>query len=211
MSLNQNELDRIKKKLSDTLVRQVVKNMLIKGVLGDDDLNNTDVFREKLHAYAKNLKIVAIGADRTDELLKTASEFADIEQLDLAILLYATYFEHVLNSIISEVLRANKVSNKSKNELLRAASIGGKCGWVLEVLGLPVFNKNHAKFIVGLAEERNSFVHYKWNLTWDMVDDSSNKKKEMINSAKKTATYVKQYTAKVLFKGKKGKLYGMLK
>lgn len=193
------------KKASDLLVRGFAEHLLAVGLLTEEDLGNKRALAEKIITYSRTAEFVPV-TDHTESLLESAAGFAEVGQEELAILLYATYFEHAMNNIIDHALLSAGASEKTKNDAIRAVNVSGKCGWFLEILHLPAFNPRHAKFINDLAAERNAFVHYKWG-AWS---DSKEKKKNLIAQARKTATYVKKYTSRVLFGGNRAALHEAL-
>ncbi|MFC1751191.1 hypothetical protein ACFL2V_20600 [Pseudomonadota bacterium] len=183
--------------------RILAESLLADGVLELDDLKNEETIESKLKSYIKGRTVYTV-YDHTETLLDKANEFRKAGDLDLAIVLYSTYFEHELNRIIEHVLCIDKVSKKSRVQLIRSININGKCSWLLEVLGLPSFNKKHSKSISDLSSERNSFIHYKWSHSIDLSGEEE--KLELLDSAKSTSTYMKKYSSRVLYKGKKGKV-----
>ena len=92
----------------------LAKNLLATGYLSDDDLKNRETLLSKLIKYCRQYEVILV-IDHRDSLLDHATQFSISGDLDLAIMLYATNFEHELNSIIDCTLIKKCISTKSKN------------------------------------------------------------------------------------------------
>ena len=193
------------KRKVQALIKVLAKSFLAAGQLSDDDLKDGETLLSKLIDITGQCEFLSV-IDHTDSLLAHATQFSASGDLDLATVLYAMYFEHGFNRMINHTLIEKGLSEKSKNELIRAVNIEGKCGWLLELLELPKFNNEHRKVIVEVSHERNAFVHYKWNPEPFQPDTTGDKKTELIEKARKTVSYMKRYVSRVLYKGKKGDL-----
>ena len=200
MNINKKEaLDKDEKKL----IRILAESFLASGYLVEEDFNDESSLVSKVDDILQRAEIIPV-VDHTKTLLENADKFMRTNEYDLSIIMYATYFEHELNKLIENILSKQEITNKSRNELIRSVNISGKCSWLLEVIGLPKFNLNHMKVINEVSSERNSFVHYKWN---PMENYSETEKKiNLISRAKRTSTYMKQYSSKNIYSGKKGSI-----
>jgi hypothetical protein len=81
------------------------------------------------------------------------------------------------------------------------------------LFGYKPINEKHINVIKSLAEDRNSFVHYKWE-SRDLESANSDQKSrdlEFIKKVKLSVRYVKTYESNVLFDNKKGNLKNHLK
>jgi hypothetical protein len=141
--------------------------------------------------------------DHTSELLRLARYYLRSDNLDLAALFYATYFEHCLNYMIGKLAQKRKFSRASTVQMMRDVQIRGKCSWLLEVLGIRYISAHHARNIVQISEIRNSFVHYKWQGS-NLLDEKANiQKKELLKKADKVVRYLDDFVDDVLYGKKK--------
>ena len=185
--------------------------MLAKGLISEEDLTDKSHLLEKMRELIKDANFTII-IDHRESILNTAEEFFINEKYDFSIIFFAMYFEHAINNLITHALEKKKTSKKTKMELIRAVNIVGKFSWLLEVLDLPAFNSKHKTTIINASNERNAFIHYKWNSAPDISID---KEKEgiinLIEQIRKSVTYFKKYESRVLYNNKKGKLNSVLK
>jgi hypothetical protein len=178
------------------------KELYIQGHLDEKDLDDKSKIKEIVLSSIDKTGGVYLVTDHRDSLLQKAEMFLKTNDLELAIVLYAMFFEHAINGVIVRTLEKKKIINKTKNEILRSASLKAKLTWVLELLNLPKFNEKHAKFILNIAEERNAFVHYKFN-AYHADKNIEEPLQTLLNDVKKSIRYIKNYDTKVIYKGKK--------
>ena len=198
------------KSTEDKILKLFAREFYIQGHLDEKDLDDLNKTREIILSSIDKSGGIYLVTDHRDSLLKKAECFLKTNDLELAIVLYALFFEHAINGIIVRVLEKNKIANKTKNEILRSASLKAKLTWVLELLNLPKFNEKHVKFILKIAEERNAFVHYKFN-AYHADHDNEEPLKTILNDVKKTIRYTKNYETKITYKGKKSTIQNKLK
>lgn len=79
------------------------------------------------------------------------------------------------------------------------------------MLGLPPLKSDYVKTILAIADERNSFFHYKWkpDPDTDKIPDLDREEKvhsEKIKKVKALIKYLKNYETKLEFGGKKKKI-----
>jgi hypothetical protein len=104
---------------------------------------------------------VTLPIDYRRTLLKTARQHTASSNPLLALVLYATYFEHHLNRLIAGGLVRQKFSTSDIGAVIRDASQRAKTGWLLRLLGIRLSQK-HVSVIIRVMEKRNEYVHYKW-------------------------------------------------
>lgn len=100
--------------------------------------------------------------DHRSTLLDQARRAANENRSIIAVVLYATYFEHALNDIVLAGCARSKLDEAIAMRLIRSASIFDKTGELLTDIGLPELPRIIATSIRKVAELRNEFVHYKW-------------------------------------------------
>lgn len=81
-------------------------------------------------------------------------------------MLWATWVEHAVNSLLMQQCRRKRISEKSIRELLRGVNLAVKTTGLWELAGLPTVDPVILARIKRISEQRNSFVHYKWP-SWD--------------------------------------------
>ncbi|WP_040590660.1 hypothetical protein [Methylobacter marinus] len=185
------------------LAKSFTNSMFESGLITEDDIEDREKLFNRLITLARSIDYKVV-VDHRDSLISEAKIKFEAKEYELAIMFYALYFEHAINSIIDAALTRNELCKKTKVAVLRNVDNSGKYTWLLEVLNLPPFNKKHSDIILKVASERNAFVHYKWNT--DYQDVSVNELIQLIKSARQSVTYVKQYESRVNYKGKKGVL-----
>jgi hypothetical protein len=119
--------------------------------------------------------------------------------------------EHTLNSIIHHQCFKKKFDEKTKLDILRNVNLIGKCSWLIKLLGLPPMKSDHVKTILAIADERNSFFHYKWKPDPDTdkipdLDKEDRVYSEKIKKIKALIKYLKNYETNQEYGGKKKKI-----
>nr|WP_315175985.1 hypothetical protein [uncultured Flavobacterium sp.] len=163
--------------LSDTLFENIVKTLLIQGELAIEDFENKKTLYKKVLKLNEKVNYKVVIDHKTD-IIETAREFLAKKKYNFARLLYATYFEHEINDLILELSQIKGLDKKTINEIIKSVNIIGKYSWLIIVLGAPKFSENHKKIIQKVSEERNAFVHYKYN----PLDESSEKINDLKNN-----------------------------
>lgn len=195
-------------KLTKDTITNVVESLYAIDVFSDDDIKDEKSLKKALKQFVKQGGIGGFVIDHRESLLIQAKYFLQNSQFDYSKVFFATYFEHSINHLIEVYCAKRGISNQSKIEIIRNINIWGKLSWLLELIGLPKFNKVHLKTIKSLSDERNAFIHYKWNPESDLnkIPDFEKEKKRIDNdfdSIKKAVRYFKNYESRLIFKGKK--------
>ena len=192
------------------ILKLFAREFYLQGLIDENDLDDANKIEEIILSVIDNQGGLYLVTDHRDSLLQKAEMFLKADDLELSIVLYALFFEHAINGVIVRALEKKKIANKTKNEILRNANLKAKLTWILELLDLPKFNVKHAKFIIKIADERNAFVHYKYN-AHDAETDTDEPLKELLKDVKKSIKYIKYYDTKVLYAGKKSAVRKKLK
>lgn len=74
-----------------------------------------------------------------------------------------------------------RFDDKTRLDIIRSVDIYGKFTWLPKVLGHKVFNLAHMKTIKNLADDRNAFIHYKWNIETEDIHEADKEKKHEEN------------------------------
>lgn len=195
----------MKKNLEHELVKFVVENLYLNGFIGEDDLDNGELILEKFKESLNSNGELEVVIDHRDDLLNHAKYFENNNDLNMALVMYSTFFEHSINSVIVNALLVKGFDNKSKNEVIRSATLRAKLSWVLKLLDLPKFNEKHMTTILRIADKRNAHVHYKFgseSIEYDDKDELTS----LLSIARKAVKYSKLYESKVLYGGNKGRV-----
>jgi len=187
--------------------------MFIHGDIKEDDLNDPHVLKTKMLSMLNNG--ISIVVDHRSTILDQAEIFVSQLRYEYAKVFFATYFEHSINSIISTQLSKNRISEKSKNELIKSISLPAKYTWLLELLGLPKFNETYRKTIASTADARNAFLHYKFTPEPDTdkipnLDRENKRNISEIENIRKAVRYTKSYEAKITYRKNKRRLTSAL-
>ncbi|MDX1526931.1 MAG: hypothetical protein R3273_11910 [Pseudidiomarina maritima] len=195
----------------NSVIRKIYEGLLASGDLTAEDLVDGETLRSKVLSLLEGPEI-QFSIDHRDKLLPNAEHFANEGSFELALMFYATYYEHTINGIIGTTVHRLDLSANVTKGMLRTVNLEGKLTWVLEVLGLPTFNANYLKTIKKVSEARNAFIHYKWQPTpSDIKSSSEYKLGELAVDASKAANYFKKFEARCLFKGNKARLHKAIK
>lgn len=111
------------------------------------------------------------GSRHDDSLLEEGESFQARGKHQLAVLLYATWIEHWINRIILFRCIATGTPPDIATALIRSSAINLKFGKIWATLGMPTFDKDLIRRVNRVLESRNSFVHFKWQVSSE--DDHS--------------------------------------
>lgn len=150
--------------------------------------------------------------DHRGTLLKEARKLLDRNEQELGLLVFATWLEHYVNSIIEGQARKAKLPHDEISQILRETSMAkGKLTWLLQLLELPRLTPKKLNLINRIMDLRNGFVHYKWklqNLDEYRVD------KEIVSVMKQAdglVKYLQQYEQRNIVKFSKTNIKQLLK
>jgi hypothetical protein len=110
--------------------------------------------------------------DHTKNLLEAARHSRQKCEEEIAVLLYATWSEHWLNSVIVTACQRKKLTEDHIEQLIRDTPFRGKHSWLLRLLDLPPIPATTVAKLTELQNLRNGFVHYKFRpeeaSLWDL-------------------------------------------
>lgn len=206
-----NKTEKISKRISKTVFESIVKSLIKDGSLSIEDFDDDEKFKKKLLDINKKTEWVVV-IDHSDNLISTAKQFADKKDFDKAKLFYATFVEHEINRIIIDICYKKKIDKKTANEIIRSTNMMAKLTWLPAILDIPKVNDNHKKVILKLSDDRNAFVHYKYNSLPDDIETNQEQKQSAeIEEIKKTIIYFRKYSSRLLYKNSKTKVDKFLK
>ena len=201
------ELPEKYSRIAKTFYKKWFFNCISKGKLTEKDLMlPQEVLKKKIHDLIERTEIVFV-KDHRDNILKEADNFFIQKDYDFAKVLYAMFFEHTINRLISIECEKKEIDEKTKNDIIRSIDIHGKLSWLPRILGFPNFNDNYRRIIKKLSDDRNSFIHYKWkSFEEDEVNETNkNNVEEEFNNIKLAIKYIKRYTTIILYRRSKSK------
>jgi len=193
-------------KLQKKIVHSVIEALYRDEVLSIDDISDKKKLNAKLKEIIHTVDF-GIVVTHTEDLIKTAKAYTKAKDYNKAKLFYATFFEHALNEIINIVCSRKGIDKKTINQIIRSSSMTIKLTWLPLLLDIPIVIKKHKNIILKLSDDRNAFIHYKFNIEPDDIDN--NKEIKILNEIsqiEKTITYFKKYSTKICYKNKKAKL-----
>lgn len=199
------------RRLSQALVRHVAEAAIRDRII-DPRGKTRAAFQREFVAHlermlaAPDLRFEAT-IDYRDDLLRQARRFANGGDENLALLLYATWFEHWANHMLHWKLSAQKhFMTREVREILRTVQLGGKLSWLAKLVGLRPVSVEHQKTIAAISERRNAFVHYKWTgkgLDSAEMKHASVKLLALLRSAENTVRYLRRLENRQVYYGKR--------
>ena len=192
--------------MSKRVVKSIVESMYQTGEITDEDLLDWTRLKKKMLGLAEKVQF-SIVVDHRDNIIETARKYKKEKNYEYATLFYAIFFEHTLNSIIERVCARNKINKKTINEIIKNVSIDGKLNWLPKLLKIPDINNVHKGLIKKNADDRNAFVHYKFNPGHDDPKVEVQEEKNRIvhlDKLEKSVAYIRKYESRVTYDNKKG-------
>jgi hypothetical protein len=179
------------KMLASQIALQLVRDGAIVPDGKTDQQLKGEVSSYILSGLKKKTIQIKFGIDHTRDLLAEARRFFREKKLELAALYFATFFEHKLNWLITEICRKNQIDDLMIAQLLREASVRAKCTWILALLGQKPLKPNILNAISAINEIRNSFIHYKWPNKETDHQKSAKLDEQMLGKLKKAESIIR--------------------
>jgi len=201
------------KRLAMEVAKSFISAFFTQGLLTEADLSLTqEEFYKKIIDLTDSSELI-IGVDHRSNIIEKADNLLQQKDYEYAKVLYAMFFEHSINHLISHECQKRKFEEKVKIEIIKSVDIYGKLTWLPKLLGFPKFNDKHRLIIKKLSDDRNAFVHYKWKI--DNDDDKTKTKQpnneEEFKKIKLAVRYMRQYETNLLFQKNKSRLNKKLK
>ena len=145
--------------------------------------------------------------DHRTSLLAQARDFAKKDDSELAILLYATWFEHWLNALFDNRAHLHGFKDKDVHIALRQIGLDAKLICFPLFLQLPRLSPSHVATVRECSNLRNAFVHYKFAAR-PAVDDATEEKTlgRVLEASEKTVRYLCNYERLHIFKRAKKRI-----
>lgn len=200
-----NKID-IDEKSKNFIVASYIESLVRMGALDISNKSENEILAEVKKVF-KNSSINVV-VDYRQDLLKNARSFYNLSEYKLSCLLYATWFEHWINSVISTLSERSKINEKHKVQMIKEVSFSGKYTWLLSIFNFRPINRNHLKRILKVAELRNGFVHYKWK---PADEDNEKAEEEVLKGIENTIKYLNNYENKYILNSTKKRLRKIVK
>lgn len=162
-------------------------------------------FRRDLKNAGENLKLIVTYREL---LLPQARRFSRDGQEEIALLFYATWFEHWINGVMHAQGNKLNLDDRALSLLLRTSNLETKFRCFPALLHLPKINEEHLGAILRCGSLRNDFVHYKYlsDKKFSTSDKDDARKREAIAASQRAVRYLEHYERRHIFKGAKNKI-----
>ena len=133
-------------------------------------------------------------------ILQEARVYARAEHPEIAVLVYATWFEHWINGLMSHRGRHVPLT-QAESDCLLFSNLEAKYLSFPAIFGFPRIAQKHLRAILDVAAARNQFVHYKYR-SHDINKDSPLKVRctQAIKGAESVVRYLFRYERKYVYK-----------
>ncbi|GBC61957.1 hypothetical protein DENIS_2919 [Desulfonema ishimotonii] len=195
---NNKELDA-RVKLGETLFNLIIQYAIAHGSIDISNLSD-DQIKEKYITYIS--KLIEKNPDidfiivHKENILAEARRLVLELKFDLALVVYATWWEHWVNGILATRLFKKNIVGKEFKTVIQNLNLRSKTTWFLKLVDLPPFEENHLKQMNLLSEKRNSFVHYKYQPQEEVCKDKFN---TYFEAVEESIEYFNKYENKLIF------------
>jgi hypothetical protein len=203
-------ISEIERRLKKRLLHELFDSFLAIGALDPAGKTNEQVKKE-LNALALDFVQSAphrFIVDHRAHLLAHARQFVRLEEYDLALLVYATWFEHWINALFDNRAWRRGLTSKDVHLCIRQISLHAKLVVFPLLLKLPRLAESHVRTVNRCSELRNAFVHYKFSSR--PADNSRLDEEEeqikMTTACERTVRYLNNYERRHIFKGAKARV-----
>ena len=157
----------------------------------------------------RSLRIII---DHSPSILNQDNKFAQSREYKNACLFFAMWFEHWFNGLIANIAERGLLTHNEVKVLIREMSLRAKCTVLPPLIRMPRIKKFHIDTINRIAELRNAYVHYKYQI---YIADKEQPQPIItvhdIRKARRTVKYLQQYQNKFIYLGYKGKIIDLMK
>ncbi|EJR0963308.1 TPA: hypothetical protein NJ348_004721 [Vibrio parahaemolyticus] len=153
------------KEMAAGIVKSFIKSVIGYGgvdIKGLSDEEASVKIKEYLEEFLNSEQEINMIIDHKDTLLEEARRLVSENKTDLALVTYATWWEHWINGVLESKLYRKEITGKEFKPVITSLNNRAKTSWFLKLIELPPFDKTHLEVMTKLAEKRNSFVHYKY-------------------------------------------------
>lgn len=162
---------------------------------------------QQLVVRASKAEFIPMGMDHTESLRGLASRLESEGQVEVAVVLMATWVEHIINLLVVTVVERRGLGSAIGQQVVREVALPAKLTWLLKLLGLPAIPTKHLAVLRQLSDKRNQYVHYKWPVSH--IDELSANPKEFVDllaRSKPALRYLAGYRTRALLQGGKARI-----
>lgn len=192
------------KQLAGEIVNSVAQSAIAYGEIHVEGLTDEEA-REKVISYLISLKEsekeIVMRIDHKDALLQEARNFVANERYELALVIYATWWEHWLNGVLEVKLYKKEIIEKEFKQVITSLNNKAKTTWFLKLVDLPEMSDQHLSVMTRLAEKRNGFVHYKYPPSESL--DSKESLQEFFTEVEASLAYFIDYESTNVYQSKR--------
>ncbi|EKF9986047.1 hypothetical protein O1D80_003536 [Vibrio cholerae] len=192
------------KQLASELVNSMAQSAIAYGEVDVEGLTDEEA-REKVISYLMSFKEsgedLVMRIDHKDTLLEEARNFVASEKYELALVTYATWWEHWLNGVLEVKLYKKDITDKEFKQVITSLNNRAKTTWFLKLIDLPEMKNQHLGVMGKLAEKRNSFVHYKYPPSDNL--DSKESLREFFIEVEASLAYFIEYESINVYQSKR--------
>ncbi|MCG3865997.1 MULTISPECIES: hypothetical protein [unclassified Photobacterium] len=189
--------------MENSIVTMFINSAIREGIIITEGLTEEEVrtaARKYLEECLETDFEIVMTIYHKDTLLNEARNYASKNNEELSIVMYATWWEHWINGLIEIKTREKNLTKKEYKQLISSINNNAKTSWLLKLIDLPPFDKDHLNIMGKLAEKRNSFIHYKYPFLNEADDDSLD---NFFKEVEKSITYFISYESENIDKDKK--------
>src|SRR6478609_657805 len=185
------------------LVIEVIRTVIESAVrYGDVQLEGRtdEAIKKDIHEYirARLAEPYTFGSpvqyDYQSELINEARRYEGMGDFNLALMFYATWFEHWLNGMFVAREPMVVLEREEIIRLIRETNLASKTGHIWHLLFGEKLPVDVVQTILKVTEARNEFVHYKWTPNLSEEEERA-EKRELRNLAQRAAAAVTQLSA----------------
>jgi hypothetical protein len=198
----------IERRLKKGLLNALFDNFLASGALDPAGKTNEQI-RKEVEALLLDFRRGGpphLIVDHRSHLLAHARRFVRLEEYELAILVYATWFEHWINAVFHKRALHFGLTSKDIRLCIRQTGLYAKFVLFPVLLKLPRLAESHVRTVNRCSELRNGFVHYKFSQTADTSGPEEEEDIKMTIACEKTVRYLNNYERLHIFKGAKARV-----
>jgi len=211
------EPEEAEKDLVIQVIRLVIESAARYGDIRLEGRTDEEI-KNDIHEYIRarlaepNTFASPVQYDYQSELINEAQRYEGNGDFNLALMFYATWFEHWLNGMIVAREPMVVLEREEIIRLIRETNLASKTGHIWHLLFGEKLPVDVVQTILKVAEARNAFVHYKWTPNLSEEEERA-EKRELRNLAQRAAAAVTQLSAiedKIVFAGSLDRLSRIL-
>jgi hypothetical protein len=200
--LTERQLAKLEARVTKGLLRSVAETFIATGEIDPSGKSEAELELAVVLALADVFTKQKGGMDwvidHRSSLLQQGREFARRGKAELAIVFYATWFEHWINSLLNRGGHHLGLRPKDIQLCLRYTGLEAKFVCFPLLLKFPRLAASHIATVRECSRLRNAFVHYKFPVT--PMDEERKDLQKALRASEKTVRYLCNYEDLHVFK-----------